>query len=223
MEELDEAVEQDRREYDWEKQQGSELTLASEAIEASLQGSKLLFGGARYEPPVAQGDETVYRRGLARNVMLALDLGESVTLSDPAPSRLAWMMGAVKGFIREFFDANPLSQLGIVASRDAQAFRVSPLSSNPEQHIRALEELPEPSGSVSVQNTLQLCVVQLRHVPAHATREIVCVWSALTSCDPGDLEAEMHETQRAGVRCSLVHLGAAVYVLQRLARLTGGS
>ena len=200
-----------------------ELTLASEAIEASLQGSKLLFGGTPFLPASHnQPDEAVYRRGLARNVMLALDFGESITLADPAPSRLAWMLSAVKAFIREFFDANPLSQLGIVASRDSQAFRVSPLSSNPEQHIRALEEMAEPSGSVSVQNTLQLCVVQLRHVPAHATREIVFVWSALTSCDPGDLEAEIQTTQSAGVRCSMLHLGASVFVLQRLVRLTGG-
>ena len=98
------------------------------------------------------------------------------------------MIKTVGAFITEFFDANPLSQLGIVVSHDAQAFRISPLSSNPRNHLEQLASLGEPSGDVSIQNALQLCVAQVKKrfcfaAPHSFQLTVVVASSRASSCN----------------------------------------
>jgi transcription initiation factor TFIIH subunit 2 len=71
-------------------------------------------------------------------------------------------------FVREFFEQNPISQLGIVGMRDGVAVRVSDLGGNPAEHLERLKALDkrdndpdkdahEPRGNPSLQNALEMC------------------------------------------------------------------
>lgn len=60
--------------------------------------------------------------------------------------------------MREFFEQNPISQVGIVGLRDGLALRISDMSGNPTEHISAIQDLrsQDPKGLPSLQNGLEM-------------------------------------------------------------------
>jgi hypothetical protein len=68
---------------------------------------------------------------MIRYMQLVVDLSSAASAIDFRPSRLAVMVEAVQAFIREFFDQNPLSHLGIVFIRNGVAEILTELSSSP--------------------------------------------------------------------------------------------
>ena len=77
---------------------------------------------------------------------------------DLRPNRYALTLRYVGEFVTEFFEQNPISQLGIIGMRDGIAVRVSDMSGNPSDHISNLQALhaQEPKGSPSLQNALDM-------------------------------------------------------------------
>jgi transcription initiation factor TFIIH subunit 2 len=61
--------------------------------------------------------------------------------------------------VKEYFEQNPISQLGIVGMRDGVAVRISDLGGNPAEHIERLRavEGQDPQGNPSLQNALEMC------------------------------------------------------------------
>jgi transcription initiation factor TFIIH subunit 2 len=45
----------------------------------------------------------------------------------------------LEGFIDEFFDQNPISQMGIIITKNKRAEKVSELAGNPRKHIKVCE------------------------------------------------------------------------------------
>ena len=78
---------------------------------------------------------------------------------DLLPSRYELAMAYARDFVREYFEQNPISQLGIVGMRDGVAVRISDLSGNPAEHVERLKELEnqDPQGNPSLQNALEMC------------------------------------------------------------------
>jgi len=44
----------------------------------------------------------------------------------------------LQGFIDEFFDQNPISQMGIIITKNKRAEKISELAGNPRKHIKVL-------------------------------------------------------------------------------------
>lgn len=44
-----------------------------------------------------------------------------------------------------------------------------------------------PAGEPSLQNSIELALKSLRLLPSHASKEILIIVGALTTCDPGDI------------------------------------
>jgi transcription initiation factor TFIIH subunit 2 len=44
----------------------------------------------------------------------------------------------LQGFIDEFFDKNPISQMGIIIPKNKRAQKMSELAGNPRKHIKVL-------------------------------------------------------------------------------------
>ena len=82
----------------------------------------------------------------------------------------------VQDFVEEYFYLNPISQIGLVVTRNKRAELISELAGNPRQHIDNIKRLStgedECSGEPSLQNSLELTIQTLRHMPAHASREV---------------------------------------------------
>jgi transcription initiation factor TFIIH subunit 2 len=73
----------------------------------------------------------------------------------------------VERFVREYFDQNPISQLGLIGTRGGRADRISDLSGNVGQHVEALRDavtLKTLAGQPSIQNAIELARQILRYV-----------------------------------------------------------
>ena len=67
-------------------------------------------------------------------------------------------------YIEEYFDQNPISQLGILQTGNKRAETVTELSGNPRRHLAKLQALKERTcqGEPSLQNALELATHTLR-------------------------------------------------------------
>ena len=187
------------------------------------------------------------RRGMIRYCIVVLDLSNAVNearaaaacyavglrrcvlttprraQSDLRPSRLALLSTLVPSFIRAFFAANPLSQLGLVVARNGICERLTDLSGMPEAHVTALAAAlrsgngggggsaasgPVFGGDFSLQNALDLGVLTLGPIPPYGTREVLVLQSALATCDPGNIHKSMADAKAARLRVSVVGLSA---------------
>ena len=62
---------------------------------------------------------------------VVVDLSRAASIQDMRPNRAAAMASVLVIFIREFFDQNPLSHLGIIIMRNGRSERLSELSASP--------------------------------------------------------------------------------------------
>jgi transcription initiation factor TFIIH subunit 2 len=141
---------------------------------------------------------------------------------DLRPTRYLLTLRYASSFITEFFEQNPISQLGIVGMRDGLAVRISDLSGNPIQHLSALSRLraEEPGGNPSLQNALEMSRAALYYSPSHGTREIFIIYGALLSSDPGDIHDTIKSLIQDRIRVSIVGLAASVKICEDLCRRT---
>lgn len=105
-------------------------------------------------------DTTPFQRGIIRHMVLVLDMSFAMLEKDLLPNRYILMMHYAVDFVREYFEQNPISQLGIIAMRDGVAVHISEMSGNPADHIdwlRHWEKKFEPRGNPSLQNALEMC------------------------------------------------------------------
>ena len=53
-------------------------------------------------------------------------------------SMICFFFQLLRGFIDEFFDQNPISQMGIIITKNKRAEKISELAGNPRKHIKVL-------------------------------------------------------------------------------------
>ncbi|OON20183.1 transcription factor ssl1, partial [Opisthorchis viverrini] len=170
----------------------------------------------------AVGTEGFVRLGMMRHLFLIIDMSSAMQVQDLKPTRLVCTLRAVAEFVRDYFDQNPISQLGIIVTADRQAERLTELSGNPRCHLAALETLfTRPcSGEPSLQNALTLAESRLKYTPHHS--EILVIMASLTTCDPGDIHKTIQSLAANHIRCSVVSLAVEVFVFRALAQITQG-
>lgn len=144
---------------------------------------------------------------------------------DLRPTRYLLTLRYATLFITEYFEQNPISQLGIVGMRDGLAVRISDLSGNPVEHMAALQNLrtSEAQGSPSLQNALEMSRAALFHAPSHGTREILVIYGALLSSDPDDIHNTLTNLIKDRIRVSIIGLAAQVAICQEICSKTLGS
>ena len=145
-----------------------------------------------------------------------------MTEKDLRPTRLLLTINYTVEFVREFFEQNPISQLGILGMRDGVSIRISDMSGNPTDHINAVKALraTEPKGNPSLQNALDMARASLYHTPSHGTREVVIVLGALLTSDPGDIHDTIKACIKARIRVSIIGLAAQMHICGEICRKT---
>jgi transcription initiation factor TFIIH subunit 2 len=73
-------------------------------------------------------DTTPLQRGIIRHLILVLDMSEAMLEKDLRPTRYELTLTYACEFVTEYFEQNPISQLGVIGMRDGLAVRVSDLS-----------------------------------------------------------------------------------------------
>lgn len=161
---------------------------------------------------------------MMRHVFLVLDASEAMLDQDLKPTRQLCTTKLLEGFIDEFFDQNPISQLGIIVTRNKRAEKLADLAGNSKKHLQAVKQYAELScqGEPSLQNALELAAKSLKLLPSHASREVLVLMANLTTCDPGNIIETIKELKKDKIRCSVIGLAAEVRVCRLLAQETGG-
>ncbi|KAI0096512.1 TFIIH basal transcription factor complex, subunit SSL1 [Daldinia grandis] len=169
-------------------------------------------------------DTTPLQRGIIRHLVLVLDMSFAMLEKDLLPSRYELTMAYASQFVREYFEQNPISQLAIIGMRDGVAVRISDMSGNPTDHLEKLQGWvkQDPQGNPSLQNALEMCRGALFHTPSHGTREVVIVYGALMSSDPGDIHDTINALVTDRIRVSIVGLAAQVAICDELCSKTNG-
>ncbi|KAK3943480.1 TFIIH basal transcription factor complex p47 subunit [Diplogelasinospora grovesii] len=170
-------------------------------------------------------DTTPLQRGIIRHLMLVLDMSFAMAEKDLLPSRYLCTINYAVDFVREYFEQNPISQLGIIGMRDGIAVRISDMSGNPAEHIERLREWgeqQEPQGNPSLQNALEMCRGALFHAPSHGTREVLIIYGALLSSDPGDINDTISHLIADRIRVSIVGLSGHLAICAELCSRTNG-
>lgn len=142
---------------------------------------------------------------------------------DFRPSRMAVVAKHVEAFIREFFDQNPLSQVSLVTIKDGVSQCLTDLGGSPESHVKALMGKLECSGDSSLQNALDLVHGHLNQIPSYGVREVLVLYSSLSTCDPGDIMETIQQCKNSKIRCSVIGLSAEIFICKHLCQETGGS
>lgn len=112
-------------------------------------------------------DTTPLQRGIIRHLVLVLDMSFAMMEKDLLPNRFRLTMSYAVEFVREYFEQNPISQMGIIIMRLGVAKRVSEMTGNPAvliDRLRAIEKDKEPEGDPSLQNALEMCRGELLYV-----------------------------------------------------------
>lgn len=170
-------------------------------------------------------DTTPLQRGIIRHLILIIDLSSVMTEKDLRPTRYLLTLRYCQEFVTEFFEQNPISQLGIIGMRDGLAIRVSDMSGNPNNHIGKLQALrdQEPKGNPSLQNALDMARAALFHAPAHGTREILLLFGSLISSDPSDIHTSIAALVASSITATVIGLAAQVAVCTTLVKRTNPS
>ncbi|XP_014662476.1 PREDICTED: general transcription factor IIH subunit 2-like isoform X2 [Priapulus caudatus] len=164
------------------------------------------------------------RLGMMRHLFVVIDLSSAMTDQDLRPTRQHCTLKLLEGFIEEYFDQNPISQLGLVVTRNKSAEKLTELGGNPQRHITAARKAVDMacSGEPSLQNSLEICMKTLRYMPGHTSREILIILGSLTTCDPGDVSKTIKELASYNIRSSVIGLAAEVRVCAKLCKGTRG-
>ncbi|CEP09348.1 hypothetical protein [Parasitella parasitica] len=170
-------------------------------------------------------DTAIIQRGIIRHLFLVIDLSEAMNEKDLRPSRVELTLTYAQQFVIEYFDQNPISQLGIIITRDGIAEKLTELSGNPTDHIKALKtkKNTETSGEPSLQNSLQLARASMLGVPSHGSKEVLMVFGSLTTCDPSDIHETLDLLKKEMVRVNIVGLAAEVQICRLLCQATKGT
>ncbi|XP_064115147.1 general transcription factor IIH subunit 2-like [Macrobrachium nipponense] len=169
--------------------------------------------------------EASVRLGIMRHVFVILDMSQAMSEQDFKPTRQICLLKILEDFIKEFHDQNPISQMGLITMQNKTAKPCSSLSNNPQRHMEAIKKLLDSPcrGEPSIQNALDVALSSLRHLPRHTSREVLIIYAALTTCDPGEIENTVKKVKEANVRVSVIGLTAELHVCKEISQETGGS
>lgn len=217
------ADEEDPKEYRWETGYEKTWEAIQEDDEGLLEASvaDIIQKAKRKRQAEKQGSTKL---GMMRHLFIIIDCSDSMANQDLKPTRLLCTLKLLEGFIEEFFDQNPISQIGLIIMHNKRAEKISDLTGNAKKHMKALSALNRTSliSEPSLQNGLELALKSLKLLPSHASREVVVIMGSLTSCDPGDINVTIDNLKSEGVRCSVIGLAAEVHVCRVLCRETSG-
>eukprot|EP00731_Ephydatia_muelleri_P015224 Em0008g944a len=162
------------------------------------------------------------RLGMTRHMFVIVDGSSTMLDKDLRPDRLTCTIKVLEKFILEFFDQNPVSQLGLIVTKNGRAEKLVELSGNSRHLTSALQKIT-CNGEPSLQNSLNMATSILRNVPSYASKEILVIMAALTSCDPGNIFDTVEELAKLSVKCSIIGLAAELKLCKTIAQRTQGT
>ncbi|KAF8325227.1 Ssl1-like-domain-containing protein [Cantharellus anzutake] len=157
------------------------------------------------------------RRTIIRHLIIIIDLSTSMLDRDMRPTRFDLTLQYMRGFIIEWFDQNPLGQIGIVGMRGGLGEKICDMTGNPQDVVKTILE------RANLQNAIEMARSSMSHLPTHSSREILVLFGSLTTCDPGNIHDTVQSCVVDRIRISVVALAAEMKICRDMCSQTGGS
>nr|CAG4646251.1 EOG090X05VA [Macrothrix elegans] len=218
------ADEEEVKEYRWESGYEKTWEAIKEDDDGLLESNVADLVARAKRKRAALRSTGAIQLGMMRHLYLVIDASECMSLQDLKPTRFLCVLKLLETFVQEYFDLNPISQLGILITKAKKCDKVSELAGNHKKHIEALKQLSISScdGEPSLQNSLELAIKSLKNMPAHTSREVLILLGGLTTCDPGDIRQTIKSLKENNIRVSIIGLAAEVRICRHIAKETGG-
>lgn len=182
---------------------------------------------------IMKNPTTPFQRGIIRTLVVIIDGSLIMSEKDLRPTRFSMMLSLLQDFIVEYFDQNPISQLGIVMMRNGVANLVSEVNGLPQYHLDKVRQLKsrqhnkyEPKGDPSLQNALEMARSLLRYNfgsnlnDTKNSKEILIIFGALFTSDPGDIHKTIDSMVKDEIKVKVIGLSAQVAICQELVNRT---
>ncbi|ODV77115.1 TFIIH basal transcription factor complex, subunit SSL1 [Suhomyces tanzawaensis NRRL Y-17324] len=183
---------------------------------------------------IMRNPSTPFQRGIIRTLIVVIDGSLAMLEKDLRPTRFAMTLSLIQEFIVEFFDQNPISQMGILMMRNGVSNVISEVSGLPQYHIDKIRQLKarqhnryEPKGDPSLQNSLEMARSMLMYNfgGGHSndtknSKEILLIFGALFTSDPGDIHKTIDHLVRDDIKVKIIGLSAQVSICQELVNRT---
>uniref|UniRef100_A0A2K6ULX1 VWFA domain-containing protein n=1 Tax=Saimiri boliviensis boliviensis TaxID=39432 RepID=A0A2K6ULX1_SAIBB len=163
------------------------------------------------------------RLGMMRHLYVVVDGSRTMEDQDLKPNRLTCTLKEITYYINNNFCF--YFKIGIIVTKSKRAEKLTELSGNPRKHITSLKKAVDMTchGEPSLYNSLSMAMQTLKHMPGHTSREVLIIFSSLTTCDPSNIYDLIKTLKAAKIRVSVIGLSAEVRVCTVLARETGGT
>lgn len=185
---------------------------------------------------IMKNPTTPFQRGIIRTLIVIIDGSLTMLEKDLRPTRFSMTLSLLQEFVVEFFDQNPISQLGIVMMRNGVAQLVSEVNGSPQYHIDKVRQLKarqhnrfEPKGDPSLQNSLEMARSLLAHNFGNNvqdnknSKEILILFGALFTSDPGDIHRTIDSLVEDEIKVKVIGLSAQVAICQEIVSKTNYS
>uniref|UniRef100_A0A8C9A7P3 Ssl1-like domain-containing protein n=1 Tax=Prolemur simus TaxID=1328070 RepID=A0A8C9A7P3_PROSS len=106
------------------------------------------------------------RLGMMRHLYVVVDGSRTMEDQDLKPNRLTCTLKLLEYFVEEYFDQNPISQIGIIVTKSKRAEKLTELSGNPRKHVASLKKAVDMTchGEPSLYNSLSIAMQTLKLV-----------------------------------------------------------
>ncbi|ODN73372.1 hypothetical protein L202_07909 [Cryptococcus amylolentus CBS 6039] len=210
----------------WEGEYQKSWDIVQEDEKGSLESAveSLLARGRRKR---ALMSEAPVRRSIIRHMFILVDLSESMLDKDYRPTRFEVVLNYLRSYIPEWFDQNPLGQIGLITLRDRLSEVLVPMGGSPEELVQALSDKRrlEPSGEPSLQNGLLMAKSGMEHLPGTSSLEMLIVFSSISTADPDGpktIHTTLSEIAQTHIRTSILSLSGEIKICKQIAEQTGG-
>ncbi|WWD19785.1 hypothetical protein CI109_104249 [Kwoniella shandongensis] len=210
----------------WEAEYKASWDVVQEDESGSLESAveSLLARGRRKR---ALMSETPVRRSIIRHLFIILDLSESMNDKDYRPTRFEVILGYLRTYVVEWFDQNPLGQIGIIILRDRLSEVLVPMGGNPQEILSVLSDKRrlEPSGEPSLQNGLVMAKGGMSHLPSTSSLEVLIVFSAISTADPDGsttIHTVLNDLVTSRIRTNIIALAGEIKICRQISERTGG-
>nr|CAG4637001.1 EOG090X05VA [Ceriodaphnia reticulata]SVE72927.1 EOG090X05VA [Ceriodaphnia reticulata] len=219
------ADEEDAKEYRWESGYEKTWEAIKEDDDGLLESNVAELVARAKRKRAALKASGAIQLGMMRHLFIIVDSSECMFLQDLKPTRFLCVLKLLEIFVHEFFDLNPISQLGILTTKLKRSDKITVLAGNQKKHIETLQQLRNSSceGEPSLQNSLEMAINGLKNMPAHTSREVLVLFGSLTTCDPGDIQQTIKSLKEHNIRVSIIGLAAEVRICREIAKKTGGT
>ncbi|RSH91414.1 hypothetical protein EHS25_009713 [Saitozyma podzolica] len=171
--------------------------------------------------------EAPLRRSIIRHMFIILDLSDSMRDKDFRPNRFELTLQYLRSYVVEWFDQNPLGQVGIILMRDRLSEVLVPMGGNPQEILATLADKRklEPSGEPSLQNGLVMARGGMSHLPSTSSLEALVIFSSISTSDP-DGPTSIHQVLtdlvQARLRTTIISLSGEIKICRQICERTGG-